>query len=87
VFTALRDTVCSPHRQAKNWAGHPLMGVGGRTEIEAGTIIKAWIGSGVLAVGEYNHQANRNTVDRVTLDETKAAEIMAELEVAVAPSD
>ena len=81
VFVALRQTIHGPNKQAKHtpWAGNLLMGVGGRSEREAGKIIGAWLESGVLTKSEYYHPVSKNRVARVVLDEAKAAEIIAAL--------
>jgi hypothetical protein len=89
IFAALRQSIYGPNRQAKHtpWAGNPLMEIGGRSEREAGKIVAAWIESGVLVKDSYYHSASKNTVGRVTLDELKAAEILAEIRVADAPAE
>jgi hypothetical protein len=83
VFQALRDTIHGSAKQAKHtpWAGKALMNAGGRSEIEAGKILKAWVESGVLIEGRYNHKDSRNEVGCVTVNDTRAAEILAEMEV------
>jgi hypothetical protein len=87
VFEAIRQTAHSPSKQAKQttWAGKPLVEIGGRSDSEAGNILKAWLKNGVLEEGE--HYQGRNKVKRVTLNEGKAAEILTSLETVNAPSD
>ena len=87
VFAALRQTVHGPAKQAKHtpWAGKPLMETGGRSEREAGNIVKAWLESGVLTKGEYYHPESKNTVARVSLNEAQAQAIIAEIETFYAP--
>jgi AAA domain len=89
VFSALRDSDHGPNKQAKNtpWAGKALMERGGRSEAEAGKIIKTWIESGTLTKGEYYHKASKHTVEKVVLNDAKAAEILAELDVSSAAPD
>jgi hypothetical protein len=89
VFSALRQTDHGPNKQAKHtpWAGGPLMKIGGRSEREAGKIITAWSESGVLVKGSYYHPTSKHTVERVTLDGTKAAAILAEISAINAVGD
>jgi hypothetical protein len=88
VFQELRQTVHGPARQAKNtpWAGKALIDIGKRSDREATTIVAAWLESGVLIKGEYRHAKSRHTVQRVTLDDAKAASILAELETVGKPA-
>jgi hypothetical protein len=87
VFAELRQTVHGPNKQAKNtpWAGKALIGIGGRNEHEAGRIVAAWLESGVLTKGDFYHAPSKHTVQRVTLDEAKAAAILAGTEAIYAP--
>jgi hypothetical protein len=85
VFEALRTNAHSPSKQAKNWAGKPLMAIGGRSDREATRIVEAWIANDVLVEGK--HTNSRNTVKKVTLDEAKANEILESLTVTVEPRD
>lgn len=78
VFGELRRGDFNPNRQAKNWAGKVLMGVGERSEDEAAKIIAAWLTSGVLTKVECYSPA-KHTVQAVVLNEAKAAEILASL--------
>lgn len=78
VFEALRQTHHSPSRQAKNWAGKVLTELGGRTPQEAAKIVAAWIGTGVLIESEKRDSKNRNMVKCVTVNDAKAAQILAE---------
>jgi hypothetical protein len=89
VFQELRDTVHSPAKQAKHtpWAGKVLMETGARNEIEAAKILRTWIGSGTLETGKYYHKASKNGVSCVTVNDAKAAEILAELEPEGGPSN
>jgi hypothetical protein len=88
VFQELHQTVHSPTRQSKNtpWAGMVLMDIGKRSEREATKIIGAWLESGVLTKGEYLHVESKHKVQRVVLDDAKAASILAELESVGRPS-
>ena len=81
IFDALRKTTHGPSRQAKHtlWRGTPLVAVAGRSAQEANKIVKAWLENGVLIRGEYYHLPSKHTVQNVTLDETKAAALLAEL--------
>jgi hypothetical protein len=78
VFTALKETIHGPNRQAKRlpWAGNVLVNLAGRTEREAGKIIAAWIKTGLLVKGEHRDADNRNKVQRVTVDDAKVAPIL-----------
>ncbi|WP_428487216.1 AAA family ATPase [Rhodopila sp.] len=89
VFSVLRRSDHSPNKQAKHtpWAGKPLMDIGGRAEREASRIIAAWIESGVLVKSKYYHDASKHSVERVTVDDAKAAEILAEIGVVNALTD
>jgi hypothetical protein len=77
VFAALRQSIYSPSKQAKNWAGEVLITIGGRSEDEAKRIVSAWLDNGVLTRGKYYAKGQRHDVYRVVLDEGKVAEILA----------
>jgi hypothetical protein len=81
VFEALRGTVHGPAKQAQHtpWAGRPLMEIGGRSEREAGAIIKSWIESGALVKGKYYHADSKHTVGQVSLDELKVSAILRDI--------
>jgi hypothetical protein len=83
VFARLREVVHSPNKQSRNtpWAGKALTEIGGRSEIEAAKIIVAWIENGVLIKGKHSDPKSRNNVEKVTVDLTKAADIVAEIRV------
>jgi hypothetical protein len=88
VFKALRETIHGPNKQAKHtpWAGKALMDIGGRSEREAAKIIAAWLKTGVLVKGDHYHAPTKHSVQRVEVDDAKAAAILAEIGVAdVAP--
>ncbi len=86
VFEAMRAAVHSPSKQAKNWAGKPLKTVGERSDQEATKIVKAWIENGVLIEGD--HIVSNNRVSKVTLNEEKAADIIASVtSVTIDPPD
>jgi hypothetical protein len=89
VFAALRQGQWGPAKQAKHtpWAGKPLIEIGGRSEREATRIIGTWIESGVLIKGKYYHTPSRHEVDRVMLDDAKAAEILDGQRAADAPTE
>lgn len=89
VFEALRSVVHGPTRQAKHtpWAGLPLVDIGGRTDREAAQIVAQWLKEGTLTKGDYYHPESKNTVQRVTLDDGKAAAILTEYEVIDAPPE
>jgi hypothetical protein len=89
VFKALRETVHGPNKQAKRlpWAGKVLTEIGGRSEREAGKIIAAWIESGVLVKREHVDPENRNKVEKVVVDDTMAAQILAEIRVIDGPTE
>jgi hypothetical protein len=89
VFSTLRDSVHGPNKQAKHtpWAGKVLMETGGRSQVEAWNIITSWLGSGTLEKGEYYHKASKHTVEKLVLNDAKAAEILAGLEVSDAAPD
>jgi hypothetical protein len=71
----------SPNKQAKNtpWAGLPIMAIGTRTEIEAKNILATWIDHGVLLKGEWSDPKNRNKVGRITVNNARANEVLAEI--------
>jgi hypothetical protein len=87
VFQELRQTVYGPTKQAKHtpWAGKALVDIGKRSDREAATIIAAWLRSGVLTKSEYLHVESKHKVQRVILDEAKAAAILASLEASSRP--
>ena len=87
VFEELRREIYGPTRQAKHtpWVGNALINFGGRSQSEAAKIVRAWLDSGVLSIGEYYHSKTKHTVQRVALDEAKADEILAEIRVVNAP--
>jgi hypothetical protein len=89
VFNALRDNPHGPSKQAKNtpWAGKALMDKGGRSDVEATKIVKAWLDSGTLEIGEYYHSESKNNVKKVILNEAVAAGIIAGLEVLNVPAE
>lgn len=88
VFQELRRTIYSPVKQSKNtpWAGKVLMDIGKRSEVEAAKIITAWLESGTLTKGEHYSADSKHAVQRVTLDDAKATEILAALETVSRPS-
>ena len=85
----LRQTVYGPTKQAKNtpWAGKALVDIGKRSEREAAKIVAAWLESGVLTKGEYLHVESKHKVQRVVLDDAKAAAILASLNASTRPGD
>jgi hypothetical protein len=87
VFATLRESIHTPNKQAKHtpWAGIVLVEVGGRNEDEASKIIRAWLESGVLVKTTYYHGASKNQVEKVTVNDVKASEILAEIEGMDAP--
>jgi hypothetical protein len=87
VFKELRQTVHGPTRQAKHtpWAGKALVDIGKRSEREATTIVAAWFESGVLTKDEYLHVESKHKVQRVILDDAKAAEILRAMAKGVLP--
>jgi hypothetical protein len=89
VFAALRDGVWGPNRQAKHtpWAGNALIEHGGRSDREASRIVKEWLASGVFIKGSYYHVSSKHDVQQVTLNEVKAAEIIAEIGAIDAPAE
>jgi hypothetical protein len=89
VFQALRDTVHNPNKQSKHlpWAGKALMEVGKRSEREAAKIVAQWMENSVLVKGPFYHAASKHTVDRVTLDDEKAAAILFEVRTVGLPPE
>jgi len=83
VLDCLGTTPHSPHRQSKRtpWAGIPLVKIGGRSEREAAKIIAAWGEEGVLTTQETYDPETKNKVDRAVLNGTKAAAILATLDI------
>jgi hypothetical protein len=77
VFAALRRSIWSPRKQARNWAGKVLVDTGGRSEVEAGKIVATWLENEVMTTEKYYDKAHRHEVDRVVLNEGKVAEILA----------
>ena len=80
VFAALRKTIHSPAKQAKNapWAGQPLIDLGGRTQQEATGIVKGWLETGVLVKGTHYDPESKHQVGKIDLDEAKIAAILSE---------
>lgn len=80
VFARLRSEpqpgwFYSPTKSARHWAGSAIQEAGKRTEAQARTILKQWLGNNVLTVVNYQ-TPNRNPAKRVVLDEAKAAAIL-----------
>jgi AAA domain/Primase C terminal 2 (PriCT-2) len=63
--------------KAAHWFGNVIKEVGGTDEAVAGRIIKEWVENGVLIEDKYQSRKARKMVNRVTLNEIKAAEILA----------
>ncbi|MFL5252947.1 MAG: AAA family ATPase [Rhodopila sp.] len=78
IFDAIRTTPHSPVSRSKQlpWIGKLLQEVGGRDEVQAKTIIKLWDENAVTRSEDYRTET-RNDVQRVVLNETKVAEIIA----------
>jgi len=89
VFDVLRRTVHSPNKQAKHtpWCGKPLIEIGDRNEREAVKIVGLWLDSGVLVKDTYYHSASKHTVDKVSLDDAKASEILAQVGAVEVPAE
>jgi hypothetical protein len=89
VFGALRQGQWGPAKQSRHtpWAGNVLIETGGRSEREATRIIAAWIESGVLVKEKYYHTPSRHEVDKLTLDDGKAAAILDSQGAADAPAE
>jgi hypothetical protein len=67
----------SPDRRAKEeWVGSPIAEVTGNPDDEIPRIITAWIETNVLTEDKYDHPKQRKPRRFVTLNETKAAEIL-----------
>ncbi len=78
VFAALRAAEYSPSRQARRrpWAGKPLIEIGGRSEQESAGIVRAWLANRVLLKSQIYDAETRNKVEIVTVDATKADDIL-----------
>jgi hypothetical protein len=61
------------------WAGRPIMKIGNMEKEAARRILRAWVKSGTLIVDTYRSPRRRKEVERVTLNETKAREILGPL--------
>jgi hypothetical protein len=70
----------SPDKRTKEeWAGKPIADVTGQEDEEISRMLKGWIETGTLIEGEYRHPKHRAKRNCVTLNETKAAEILGPL--------
>lgn len=88
VFKALKDTVHGAARQGKHlpWAGTVLIEIGGRSDREASSILTKWLKEGTLTKADHYLKERNNNVDCVVVDDAKAAEILADIEVMSAPA-
>jgi hypothetical protein len=58
------------------WIGRPLMDVGSRSENQAAKIVAAWEKSSVLIPGKPHKATNRTTIQTLTTNQPKVAEIL-----------
>jgi hypothetical protein len=69
----------SDSRANGDWAGSPIAKIGGMEKEAANLILKAWIKSGTLIEDNYRSPKRRKDVGRLTVNETKAREILGPL--------
>jgi hypothetical protein len=89
VFNAIREIIHSPHKQTKQrpWVGVPLMELGGRNANEATRIARAWLESHLLKKEQFYDTETEHKIDRVVLNEAKAAEILGGIEAVNVPTN
>lgn len=78
IFDNLKTSIYSPRTQAENWIGKLLMDIGGRSRVEARTILSKWVESGTITTEDYTTES-RNRTQKVVLDGQKATEILNSL--------
>jgi hypothetical protein len=69
----------SPDPRTDEWVGGPIAEVTGKPNEEISRIVSAWTENAVLIEDEYKHPKSRHKRKCVTLNETKAAEILEPL--------
>jgi hypothetical protein len=69
----------SPDRRSKRWAGDLIASTAGKSDEEAARILRTWMKNSVLIKDEYDSPERRESVGRLTLNETKAGEILGHL--------
>ncbi len=93
IFDAIRAGPGSgewyaPRRQAtKRWVGLTITAATDKSPDQAASIVRQWIENDVLLLDNYMSPSRRHETERVTLDETKAAAILAQMQPATALGD
>jgi hypothetical protein len=82
IFAALRtppgkDLYWSPDLRSNIWVGKPIVRITGKTADQAQPIVRTWVKNDVLIEDTCEHPKQRKLRARVTLNEAKAAEILA----------
>jgi hypothetical protein len=83
IFAAIRKEPTpgefySPDRRSKRWAGNVIT-VTGKSDDDAARMIRVWLENKVLTKDDYHSPERGREAARVTLNETKAAEILGPL--------
>jgi hypothetical protein len=86
IFVALRKNPAprefySPDPRSKRWAGKVIMELAGKSGDQAASLLKTWIDNEVLVKDRYQSAGRGEKVTRVTLNESKAAEILGPIYV------
>jgi hypothetical protein len=84
LFTALRKgpgqgEFYSPDRRSKRWAGTVIAKIADILEEDAARILRTWLANGVLLKDQYDSPERRESVIRVIVNESKAADILGPL--------
>jgi hypothetical protein len=84
IFAAIRippglGLQWSSDRRTDQWVGSPIARITGKNADQIPPIIRSWIKNQVLIKGDYQHPATYKTLACVTLNETKAGEILGPL--------
>jgi hypothetical protein len=84
IFTKLRTEPgpglrYSPDKRSDEWVGAPIAEVTGMADEQVVRMIDGWIETAVLIEAEYRHPKRRKPRTCVTLNETKAADVLGPL--------
>jgi AAA domain len=80
VFAAIAANPHSPDKRAKaiDWAGQPLMEIGGRNPTQATKILNLWLESKTLIPGKPFKTDQRREIKTITTDPAKVTAILAQ---------
>jgi hypothetical protein len=66
-------------RSGEEWVGSNIAKITGKSSDEAKPIVRTWIKNSVFIQDEYDHPHQRRSKPCITLNESKAAEILGPL--------